>query len=227
MLMYSELSLLEQLKAFNRLIGLTQEPANFEAIYDLDELLQKTRLSQISLDYLKSQPEVAALIQERYLAPVPDLDKLITYPQDSLGYAFASHLIANQFDPAFYRQRNAIDDISYVAVRRSQTHDIYHVITGFGTDLGGELGLQAFQLAQFRSPISITLLVAGIIHNFANPRALEEQMQQIFRGWEMGLKAKPLMAQKGEEQWEKPLLHWQVELGIKSINAYAGLSIAA
>jgi ubiquinone biosynthesis protein Coq4 len=227
MLMHSELSLLEQLKAVNRLIWLTQEPANFEAIYDLDELLQKTNLSQISLDYLKSQPEVAAVIQERYLAPVPDLNKLMAYPQESLGYAFASHLIANQFDPTFYRQRNVIDDVSYIAVRRSQTHDIHHVITGFGTDLGGELGLQAFQFAQFRSPIAITLLVTGIIHNFANPHTLEEQMKQIFCGWEMGLKAKPLMAQKWEEQWAKPLLQWRAELGIEPVNPYVGLSIAA
>ncbi|MBW4522941.1 MAG: hypothetical protein KME16_25155 [Scytolyngbya sp. HA4215-MV1] len=227
MLIYSEPSLLEQLKAVNRIIRLTQEPANFEAIYDLDELLQKNNLSQISIDYLRSQPEVATIMQERYLAPVPDLDVLMNYPHDSLGYAFASHLIANQFDPAFYRQRDVMDDISYIVVRQSQTHDIHHVITGFSTDLSGELGLQAFQLAQFRSPLALTLLATGIMHNFANPRALEDYMQQIFRGWKMGLKAKPLMAQKWEEKWAKPLFQWRSGLGIELVNPYDGLLIAA
>ena len=39
-------------------------------------------------------------------------------------------------------------------------------------------------------------------------------MQQIFQGWKMGLKAKPLMAQKWEDHWEKPLAQWRSELGI-------------
>ncbi len=32
----------------------------------------------------------------------------------------------------------------------------------------------------------------------------------------MGLKAKPLLAQKWEEHWDKPLLEWRTELGIDS-----------
>lgn len=223
--MLTHLSIADQLKTVQSFSILTKAPATFEAIYDLDEILRRTDLSTISIDYLKTQPGVAAMIEERYLAPVPNLAELLTYPQASLGYQFAHHLVINQFDPEFYRQREVKDDISYIILRRSQTHDIHHVVTGFGTDLGGELGLQAFQLAQMRSPIAIAILTTGLIHVLAEPQQLNDHMQQIAQGWEMGLKAAPLMAQKWEEHWEKPLAQWQFELGLTP--TYTRLEIAA
>ena len=209
-----EISLAEQLKALNAFVKLTQNPATIDAIYDLDEVLRKTNLSTISIDYLKTQPEMAAIMKERYLAPVPNLQELLTYPRDSLGYRFAAHLTTNHFEPEFYRKRDVTDDISYISLRRSQTHDIHHVVTGFGTDPSGELGLQAFQLAQMRSPIALAIMTVGIVHALADSQILNAHMQQIFQGWKMGLKAKPLMAQKWEDHWQKPLAQWRSELGI-------------
>ncbi|BAY25405.1 hypothetical protein NIES2100_52110 [Calothrix sp. NIES-2100] len=216
-----EIPLTEQIKALNSFCSLTQGSAIFEAIYDLDAILAKTELSQVSVEFLKSQPEVAEIIQERYLAPLPDLEKLLTYPTDSLGYIFAAHLKANHLDPVFYRQRQIQDDISYVSLRRSQTHDIHHIVTGFGTHPAGELGLQAFQLAQMRSPIAIAIMTAGIISSLSQANELTTAMQHIFLGWEMGLVAKPFMAQKWEEHWEKPLDQWRSELGIVSVNQHS------
>jgi ubiquinone biosynthesis protein COQ4 len=214
MLTQDKISLEEQINALSCFITLTKNPATFEAIYDLDKILKKTDLSTISIEYLKSQPEVAAIIDERYLAPAPNLDRLLTYHPDSLGYIFASHLIANQFDPEFYRKRQVTDEIDYIALRRSQTHDIHHVVTGFDTDPASELGLQAFQLAQMKSPIAIAIITTGIINVLADSQNLNAHLQRIFLGWEMGLKAKPFMAQKWEEHWEKPLVQWRKELGI-------------
>lgn len=218
MLVQQNLSVDEQLQAIASFAALTKNPATFAAIYDLDEMLRKTELATISIEYLKAQSEVAALIEERYLAPIPDLNALLAYPQDSLGYQFASHLMANHFDPEFYRKRPVTDDMSYIMLRRSQTHDIHHVVTGFGTDPSGELGLQAFQLAQMRSPLAIAILTSGIINAFADSCVLNTHMEQIFRGWQMGLKAKPLIAQKWEEHWEMPLLQWRSQLGLEAKN---------
>jgi ubiquinone biosynthesis protein COQ4 len=47
------------------------------------------------------------------------------------------------FQPDFYRKLDIKDDDSYITIRTGQTHDIWHIITGFGTDLAGEVGLQA------------------------------------------------------------------------------------
>lgn len=210
----------DHLKALNAFLRLTRNPAEFEAIYDIDEVLRQTELSSISIEYLKSQPEVEAIIQERYLAPIPDLDVLLTYPTDSLGYCFAAHLRANNYEPKFYRDRDVVDDISYISLRRSQTHDIHHVVTGFGTELDDEVALQAFQLAQIRSPLAIALLSGAIVNGMASslqsPDDLVGIMNSIHQGWTMGLNAKPFFAQKWEEEWEKSVTEWREDLGIQA-----------
>jgi ubiquinone biosynthesis protein Coq4 len=40
-------------------------------------------------------------------------------------------------------------------------------------------------------------------------------MESIRKGLEMGKAAKPLFAQKWEENWEKSLIEWRSELGIQ------------
>jgi ubiquinone biosynthesis protein Coq4 len=207
-----------QMIGVNSFIALTKNPADFTALYDIDAVLRQTPLATISLDYLKTQSGMAEIIQERYLAPVPDIDELLSYPQDSLGYVFASHLKGNGFAPVFYRQIAVQDDITYITLRRSQTHDIHHIITGFGTDLAGEIGLQAFELAQMRSPLAIALLASGIVNTLSSPDLLQQTMACIHEGWQMGSKAKPLMAQKWEQHWEKSVAQWQAELEIEPIH---------
>lgn len=46
----------------------------------------------------------------------------------------------------------------FIVHRLRETHDIVHVLIGFGTDPTGELGLQAFNLAQNRSPLAVMLI---------------------------------------------------------------------
>jgi ubiquinone biosynthesis protein COQ4 len=209
----------EKLTAVNSFITLTQNPTDFTAIYDIDAVLRQTPLTSMSIDHLKTQSGMVEMIHDRYLASVPDLDALLSYPADSLGYVYASHLKANGFDQAFYRQIDVKDDATYIALRRSQTHDIHHMITGFGTDLPSELGLQAFELAQMRSPLAIALLSSGIVNAVMRPATLEHTMSLIQAGWQMGLKAKPLMAQKWEDHWKKSIAEWRTELEVEAVSS--------
>jgi ubiquinone biosynthesis protein COQ4 len=204
----------DRLQMIDSFIRLIDHPAEFESIYNLDEVLRRTELSDSACDYLKAQPEVAVMIEERYLGPAIDLEYLLTLPKPSLGYQYALHLKTNQFQPLFYRQKDCSDDISYLTLRRSQSHDIQHVMTGFGADLAGEVGLQAFALAQTRSPLAVPLMANAMMHAHNSPALLSDIMAQLHHGWEMGLRAKPFMAQKWEENWAKPVDQWREELQI-------------
>jgi ubiquinone biosynthesis protein COQ4 len=106
-------------------------------------------------------------------------------------------------------------DAQYVELRLSQTHDIWHTVTGFDTSVIGEIGLQAFHLPQFPYPLA-TMLVANSLMSSTlfGPEVLPPLMESIAKGWQMGKLAKPLFAQKWEEGWEKPLTQWQRELNI-------------
>ncbi|WP_268964580.1 Coq4 family protein [Nostoc sp. CMAA1605] len=52
------------------------------------------------------------------------------------------------------------------------------------------------------------------------PEQMDNLLTQIAIGYRMGAKAKPLIAQKWEENWDKPLSQWRSELGIEPTSVY-------
>lgn len=197
--------------------ALLRNPSNTESVYDIEDGLYGTQAMQLAVDFINTDVSTAELVQDRYIAPSPDLETLLQYPQDSLGYCYASTLTDAGFDPEFYRAIAVQDDASYILLRLRQTHDIWHLITGFGTDVAGELGLKAFELAQTRRPMALVLLTFGLLKALLKtPDSLATLLPTISQGYQRGLRAQPLLSQKWEEQWEKPLQQWQQELGITS-----------
>jgi ubiquinone biosynthesis protein Coq4 len=201
-------------QALESFITLVQEPDNLEAIYDIAEMLNHTDLGYLAREYLTAQPGVAEIIRERYLTGTPDLDALLNCPPGSLGHEFATHMKTAGLNPDFYRTVIVKDNASYIALRLRQTHDIHHIVTGFGTDIPDEIGLQAFQLAQTRSPLGIALIASSFANNISSTPVLTQIIDCIHHGWHMGINAKPFLAQKWEQNWDKPLTEWRRELGI-------------
>jgi ubiquinone biosynthesis protein Coq4 len=188
---------------------------SLEPVLELSTSLVGSHAFQLAVENMKAVPEVAEMIAQRYMAPSHDLDILIQYPKDSLGYVYASSLKQAGFRPLAAKVQ--IDsDTSYVENRWQQTHDIWHIITDFDTSEIGEIGLQAFYLAQFQLPLASMLIANALIATTAfQPEELSPLLGAIARGWEMGQTAKPLIAQKWEEAWEKPISVWQAELNVR------------
>jgi ubiquinone biosynthesis protein COQ4 len=206
---------LDYLNALKGVLKLMQNPENTESVYDVEDGLKDVKASQLSVAYVKQQPEVADLIAERYLAPHPDLGALLELPPNSLGYAYASYLTERGFDPNFYRAIAIEDDMSYLFMRMRQTHDLWHVVGGFSTDVQGELALKAFEICQTRRTMSLLLLVGGIIRTlFREPESLDDLLDAIAHGYRLGRQAKPFLAQKWELNWEKSLQDWRQELKV-------------
>lgn len=198
-------------------MAFVKNPGDTESVFDIADAMGRTEAQAAAVAYLKSIPEVAQIMAERYIAPVPDLKYLLSLPEDSLGYVYSSHMTETNFDPEFYRKVVIQDDFTYIVLRVRQTHDIWHTVTGFGVDVLGEIGLQAFQLAQNRSPLSVMLMAGAILHTIRISDNLNIVMQGIDRGYRMGLQAEPFLAQKWEEAWEKPLSEWRTQLGVEPI----------
>lgn len=212
---------IDYLQTLKGVVTLLREPGKTDSVYDVEEGLRNIKAAKLSADFLKSKPEVAAIIAERYLAPEPDMEALLKLPKESLGYGYASYLTEAGFDPNFYRKIQVVDDVSYVFLRIRQSHDIWHIITGMKTDVIGELGLKGFELAQTRRPMSIILLAGGLLRTLlSSPEDLDMLLDRIAVGYRMGAKAKPFMAQKWEENWEKPVSEWRAELGIELVPVY-------
>ena len=89
-----------------------------------------------------------------------------------------------------------------------------HVLTGFGTDPTGELGLQAFNLAQNRSPLAVMLIFGAMLSSLQNDEPLEPLLTALARGFVLGLQAPCVIAYRLEDGWDRPLADWQRELGL-------------
>jgi ubiquinone biosynthesis protein COQ4 len=206
---------MDYLNALKGFVSLIKSPENTESVYDVEDGLKNIKASQLAVTYAKQQPGVADLFTERYLAPHPDLGALLELPADSLGYAYATYLTERGFDPNFYRAIAIEDDATYLFMRMRQTHDLWHVVGGFSTDVEGELALKAFELSQTRRTMSLILLLGGILRTvFREPECLDDLLNAIAHGYRLGRQAKPFLAQKWELQWEKPLQQWQRELNV-------------
>ena len=204
------------LKVVKGFMTFASDPTQTEAVFDMADGLRKTDLYEQFIEHAHSQPAVAQMLQERYFSPLIDLEQLLDYPQNSLGYHYAAVMKQAGLQPDFYRTITVIDDYSYIALRLRQTHDVWHIITGFGTDLAGELGLQAFTLAQMRSPLAVAIMSAAMMFALKSSSPLNSFIEAMQQGWQMGENAHPFFAQKWEEGWEKPLFEWRAELKVGS-----------
>lgn len=189
---------------------------------NLESYLVQAPAYQLAVEALQQTDATArSLIQSRYRAPLPPLELLLSLPPDSLGYAYATLLKTTGLkpldsDPSLFAWERVDADVTYVEYRYQVTHDVWHVVTGFDTSPLGELGLQAFYLAQFRLPSALVALVGGLVgFMVASPEYLPTLMTTIEQGWQMGKTAQQLIAQKWEAGWAKPLTQWQQELGIQ------------
>jgi ubiquinone biosynthesis protein COQ4 len=212
---------LDWLITLKGVVALMRDPEQTNSVFDVEDGLRHTKAAQLAVEYAKSQPGVAEIFAERYLAPSPDISTLLSLPPDSLGHTYAAYLTEAGFDPNFYRKAKIENDVTYMFMRMRQTHDIWHVVTGFGADVNAELGLKAFEIAQVHRTLSAMLVAGGLLRTlFKSPENLEGLLQQVAIGYRMGAKAKPLLAQKWEEQWEKPLTEWRSELNVEPMKDY-------
>ena len=209
------------LRTLRGIVALMRNPEDTNSVFDVEDSLHGQRAARLAVEYAKQQSGVAELFEERYLGETPTTAELLQYPEGSLGHAYGTYLDTQHFDPDFYRKVEIEDDVSYMFMRMRQTHDIWHVVTGFESDVKGELGLKAFEIAQVHRTLSALLVCGGIMRTlFEQPEYLDGLLEKIAIGYRMGKIAKPLLAQKWEEHWDKPLEEWRKDLNIQLMPTY-------
>ncbi|MEZ0391105.1 MAG: Coq4 family protein [Pseudobdellovibrionaceae bacterium] len=187
-------------------LKLARNPENTPAVFDIsDSLLALGALTGAKAKFAKD-PEALQIIRERKLIFPFHLDELVRMPEGSLGRTYAEHMISQKLDPNFFRNIEIKNDAAFVAMRMRQTHDLWHVVTGFQTSVPGELGLQAFVAAQTSLPLAPILISGALLKvGVRNSILLEPIMNEIVRGWQMGLKSKPLFSFDWEANWQTPV----------------------
>ena len=161
----------------------------------------------------ENESTLAALRTRRRLGPI-NIDMLANEPEKSLGRVFAGHCRQKGIDPNLV-SISVENDNDFVMAHLFETHDIWHVVTGWGNDELGEVGLGGFLLAQLKLPL-IGLMLALILLNtvFVKPSSMGDRMDALLAGYQMGKKAKPLFGVNWEANWGRSVDEIRLELGL-------------
>ncbi len=145
--------------------------------------------------------------QERYCPPRYDIDELMAMRSDTLGGAYARHMTDRGLRPDYYESVEARHRFHYLRLRVRQTHDVWHVLTGFDTDPVGEVGLQGFYFGQVTNGQSVLILAGGIIKCLFTGRyaELERFVDAFCEGYHNGRAARFLLEVRWEHLWSEPL----------------------
>ena len=200
-----------------RFVDFINNPESLSKIIGLADGIAGSPLSRQMVNYLLDNPTMAALIIEHWRPAPIALEVLETLPPSSLGYIYSRHMRSQELSPASVIDASPITSShEYIFHRVRETHDIIHVLTGFGIDAAGELGIQGFILAQIRSPLALFFIFGGILATMKNQLPLDKLLKSLARGFELGLQAQCVIACKLEDGWDRPLVDWQQELGLSA-----------
>ena len=203
------------------LSALVQNPDDLGHGFDLLTRSYSTPVANAARTSLRSCGAIAPLLRERYWGSWPSQTALLAMPSGSLGHGYA-RWFANAGgqplpDPQLAEGTDG-DDI-WLHQRVRHTHDLWHVVCGCPPTPAGEAALSAINVMQLRWPGSAMLLGADLLHRcLEGPIPGEVDVgQAVAYGLELGRTCKPLLAQRWEEGWQRPLAEWREQLGIASL----------
>ena len=208
--------LLRSVKNLGILRDLAKSGGGLSSVADLVDNFIDSDAMAVCVDRFRALPGGRDLLEQRYPPFQPNVDELLQLPEGSLGHAYAAMISNLHYDPDFFRPRDTSTDALWLTQRIATTHDIHHVIAGFNTQPAGESGVLAITATQIGFPAYVLLnLLATFKAVRLKPNDLEAISSGIAHGNRIGLEAAPLVTQKWEEGWEKPLSQWRQELGVK------------
>lgn len=211
------LHLLQFLKGYWDLIN--AGPQDTAQVFKLGKIMKQMMRDEGAVAiqaYVGSQPILQQMVTEHYLAPKYSIEDLAKYEPGTLGYAYYRHMTDNKLDLDFYPKIEIKDDLDYIDLRITETHDIWHVLTGYDIDTIGEIGLQAFYLGQTDDDsFAMTLISATCLYSvIKEPRIMGNLAQVIGEGYALGKAAKSFYPVKWEEMWARPLADIRTDFNI-------------
>ena len=209
--------LLRDLGLETALALILRDPSSFANVFAMSGDVESSPLAaRMTTELLKDQ-RLQALYAAQWVPASVSLPELLAMPPASLGYQYGSLLRQLGMTPERVQKlQSPCSDSAYVLRRQKETHEIVHVLTGFGVDPLGELSLQAFNLVQNRSPLAVWILLSAAIAVLQRGDALEPLIRAVIAGFQLGLKADLLIGHRLEDHWHADLEALRVRLRLSA-----------
>jgi ubiquinone biosynthesis protein COQ4 len=198
--------------AASALLDIARDPGRLDRVFDLGEALNAPRIPQI-LDRIAAEPAGKRLLEERPRidAAHVDFDALRALPDGTLGREYTRFLDTNGITPDVFQLPTTVKDdrIAYVMLRIRQTHDLWHVLTGYTPDVAGEVLLQAFTYAQLDAPSALAITIVGTLRYGRKAPRFGRRLVTALR---RGKRTKKLATFYWEDHWAEPVAELRAKL---------------
>ncbi|ATB32264.1 Coq4 family protein [Melittangium boletus] len=178
-------------------------PAYGALFYDSVEIGLCAALAQ---DFSRHEEGRRLLAEKPSLrASALDLDTLEKLPSGSLGNTFARYFREQGLTP-IETLSPPKNDAQYVATRLRETHDLHHLVTGYATDVMGEMELQAFTLGNLHLRTSLLILLQSAKATRRVPGVDAAQYARLlWAAFRRGSQSRQLASFRWEDTWATPL----------------------
>ncbi|MCO4773680.1 MAG: hypothetical protein KDA24_26855 [Deltaproteobacteria bacterium] len=194
-----QLSPIDRFRLARGFFAIARDPRNLDGVLDLADNIAKR---ENAFDNVSEElrDEVMAFEGAGVMPPPEELRELA---DGTLGREYVRFMDEHGLTPeALDRAPEDGNQLEVFRAHMRNSHDIWHVATGWTPDLLGELALQAFYLAQLRLPFPAFVLAAGMLHVvWKSPRHFYEVVDAVAEGYRQGREATPL----APIQWVKML----------------------
>lgn len=195
---------------------LLKDPDDLEEVFMLDRALPREVLDELVRTARKHPTGRTALRDKpRLEIDLPTLRKLRA---GTFGRAVADFFDAHGLDPKAIPKLDVSDDdddATYVHAHLYETHDVWHVALGFGTNVSEELGLQAVYAAQLPGNLAPLLIAGGLVQSALwVQKDFSARLAAVARGHELGKRCEPLFGIRWADWWELPLEEVRRRLGL-------------
>jgi ubiquinone biosynthesis protein COQ4 len=136
-----------------------------------------------------------------------DLGALERLPEGTLGHGFARYFRDNNISP-FETTLELKNDIDYIGKRYRETHDLLHVLTGYGTDVVGEMELQAYALGNLGIRTAMLILLVGTLGQLKKRQSgvgLFAYLRRLWAAYRRGRTSQQFLGFWFEHHWETPV----------------------
>jgi ubiquinone biosynthesis protein COQ4 len=180
------------LRALRAARTLVNDPDDLPQVFTIIESLSFDTLERIG-GRMAKDPVGRSMLESRpdIVAKLADRDALAALPEGSFGRAYLSFvdregISADGILAASKAGMTAANPmpapIDWVHARMRDTHDLWHVATGYHGDVLGETALLGFTFAQTYNPAIGLILVIGLLKTLGHPHARQTILDGFRRG---------------------------------------------
>lgn len=136
-----------------------------------------------------------------------DLGALAHLPAGTLGHEFARYFRDNKISP-FETTIEIKNNVDFIGKRYRETHDLLHVLTGYGTDVVGEMEVQAYALGNLGIRTAMLILLVGTLGQLKerpSSSALSVYLRRLWAAYHRGRASQQFLDFWFEDHWETPV----------------------